>query len=378
MLGLSSAVNSSSNEGGAVFKDLYSTAFETNDYILTTADDTLADATYSFWAKSTDTTINTQNIVFGHGAAAKGAFYFNYASSKPLLYMHSASFRYWDDVSAQDDGEWHHWAVVIDADDITGCLLYCDGSVCSVQMTEDGGSFLAYATDLCIGGNGSGSGAVFDGSINDFAWFNTKLSASSIAAIRNNGVPFNLTLPSGNYTETANLSGYWRMGDSAIDDNNVAGNGLIGDFKNATRGAELITDPGFDTDVASGVGTHWTVETGWVIADGVATKTAGVANHVYTSGSIASAGNAYKVKFTLTRTAGALRLYCGDTNVSGDISASGTYTYYGVQAGGAGDIKFYGNSTFAGTLDNISARQVNGKPGIMTNMPVDAIERDTP
>jgi hypothetical protein len=168
------------------------------------------------------------------------------------------------------------------------------------------------------------------------------------------------------------------MGDSAIDDNNVAGNGLIGDFKNATLGTELITDPGFDTDVASGVGTHWTVETGWVIADGVATKTAGVANHVYTSGSIASAGNAYKVKFTLTRTAGALRLYCGDTNVSGDISASGTYTYYGVQAGGAGDIKFYGNSTFAGTLDNISAREVNGKHGIMTNMPADAIERDTP
>ena len=55
MLGLSSAAHSSSIESGAVFKDLYSSAFATDDYILTTADGTLADATYSFWAKCSQT-----------------------------------------------------------------------------------------------------------------------------------------------------------------------------------------------------------------------------------------------------------------------------------------------------------------------------------
>ena len=378
MLGLSSAAHSSSIESGAVFKDLYSSAFATNDYILTTSDDTLADGTYSFWAKSTDTTVNTQNIAFGHGAAAKGAFYFNYASSKPLLYMHPSNFRYWSDISAQDDGAWHHWAVVIDSNDITGCLLYCDGSVCSIDSTNNGGSFQAYSTDLSIGGNGSGSGAAFNGSINDFAWFNTILSADSIAAIYNNGVPFNLTLPSGNYTETANLSGYWRMGDSAIDDNNVAGNGLIGDFKNATIGAELNPDPNFDANVSSGAGLYWTVDSSWAISNNSATRTGGgSADYVYTSGSLLTIGTLYKVKFTLKRTAGDMRVYLGGKDVLGNINTSGDYVCYGVQTAN-NDLKFYGLSTFAGGISNVSVREVNGNAGIMINMPVDAIERDTP
>ena len=171
-------------------------------------------------------------------------------------------------------------------------------------------------------------------------------------------------------TRADNLKGYWRMGDGTLDDGNVDGNGLIADQVNATLGSELITDPNFDTDVASGAGDHWTVETGWVIADGIATKTAGVANFVYTSGSIASAGSVYKVTYTLTRTAGVTRLYLGDNNISGDITSNGTYTFYGIQTGSTNDIRFYGNSTFAGTIDNVSVKQVNGNAGIMTNMTV--------
>jgi len=185
-------------------------------------------------------------------------------------------------------------------------------------------------------------------------------------------------LPSGNYTETANLSGYWRMGDSAIDDNNVAGNGLIGDFKNATIGAELNPDPNFDANVSSGAGLYWTVDSSWAISNNSATRTGGgSADYVYTSGSLLTIGTLYKVKFTLKRTAGDMRVYLGGKDVLGNINTSGDYVCYGVQTAN-NDLKFYGLSTFAGGISNVSVREVNGNAGIMINMPVDAIERDTP
>ena len=52
----------------------------TDDNLTSSADSTLATKTYSFWAKSDDTTSNAKNGVFDHGANIIGAFVFNTAA----------------------------------------------------------------------------------------------------------------------------------------------------------------------------------------------------------------------------------------------------------------------------------------------------------
>ena len=278
-------------------------------------------------------------------------------------------------ISALTAGTWYHFAAVRESG--TVAKLYLNGVLQGTFNPESRN--VNNDVSFVIGGTNTNSAnsttidRQFLGNIDEIGVFNAALDAEAVKTIYNNGSPTDLRINHGDYDDyTDNLKSYWRMGDGTLDDGNINGNGLIADQVNATLGSELITDPNFDT------GTNWTTETGWVIADGVATKTAGVANFLYTSGSIASAGFIYKVVFTLTRSAGSMRLYLGDNNISGYLSSSGTYTYYGMQTGSTSDIRFYGNSTFAGTIDDVSVKKVNGNPGIMTNAQAADIEEDTP
>ena len=85
--------NDATLTGGAAFNSSIppdfsrkSVSFDgSNDHALTAADDTLADKTYSWWAKSLNT---SKSGVFSHGASGRGAFYFNYTSGKPTLHLH--------------------------------------------------------------------------------------------------------------------------------------------------------------------------------------------------------------------------------------------------------------------------------------------------
>jgi hypothetical protein len=173
-----------------------------NDYIATNADSTLADATYTFWANSTETGNNRG--VFGHGGDDKGAFHFNYSSSRPLLYMGSNRYRYWNDNSAQDDGQWHHWAVIVDADDITGCKLYIDGVEQTASTTKNTGDYNAYTTGLDIGRSDTANEWI--GSMAQFAVYSDLKDDEFIYAQWSKGI-------TADYSNDTNLTGYWRMGD---------------------------------------------------------------------------------------------------------------------------------------------------------------------
>ena len=192
--------------GGSKFKDEFSLSFDgTNDYVDTNADGTLADATYVFWCKSTETGQNKG--VFGHGGLQKGAFHFNYNASRPLIYLNSTHSQYFSDNSAQDDGQWHMWAVVIDADDHSGHQVYVDGVLLSKSTGNGSGSITAYG-DLIIGAE-STSGNAFIGSMSEFCWYNKILTESEIQTLYNGREAYN-------HLEgvcSANLKGWWRMGD---------------------------------------------------------------------------------------------------------------------------------------------------------------------
>ena len=96
----------------------------TSDYIAIGAKpvDT-ADATYCFWAKSTETGANS--CVFAHEATNQGAFHFNVGGTKPLLQLDGSVYKYFDDTPAQDEGKWHHWAVYVDS---TNIIFYCQSN----------------------------------------------------------------------------------------------------------------------------------------------------------------------------------------------------------------------------------------------------------
>lgn len=121
-------------------------------------------------------------------------------------------------------------------------------------------------------------------------------------------------------------------------------------------GPELVTDTGFDTPAS------WTNGTGWTVSGSIATKTAGTGSFLALTGISLQPGKTYEVTFTVvTRTAGSMLLNVGGVDGTAR-SAAGTYTEYITAAltayPGTTGISLYGNSLFAGTVDNFSVKEV--------------------
>ena len=157
------------------------------DYLSTEADSTAAARTYSFWARSASTADNKG--VFGHGSILKGAFHFNASdggdnTSNPLLYTGSGQAIYWPNVSAQDDGNWHHWAIYLDpgtgGSQLANSKVWVDGVAQTPINTPGSGTATAYSTGLTIGSDGANE---FLGDIDQFAIFDTELPTDAVASL---------------------------------------------------------------------------------------------------------------------------------------------------------------------------------------------------
>ena len=192
--------------GGDKFRDEYSLAFDgSDDYIQTGAKpvDT-ADATYVFWIKCSETGDN--RVVFGHGAASIGGFTVNHSTGgKPLLYLKGDLYQYWVDIPQQDDGQWHHWAVVVDVDDMTACKLYVDGVEQTQNLRDTAGTVTSYG-DLRIA---RGDSEYWAGSMSEFAVYDVMLSASQVKTLYNGREPYNHK----EGIASGNLKAWYRMGD---------------------------------------------------------------------------------------------------------------------------------------------------------------------
>ena len=160
-----------------------------NDYLSTEADSTAAARTYSFWARSSYTSSNMG--VFGHGDAHIGAFHFNASdggsnTSNPLLYTNTGGQHiYWPNVAAQDDGNWHHWAVYINpgtgGSQLANSKLWVDGVAQTPVSTPGSGTAASYTSGLTIGSDSDSH--FFDGDIDQFAVFDTELPTDAVASL---------------------------------------------------------------------------------------------------------------------------------------------------------------------------------------------------
>ena len=163
--------------------------------------------TYSFWFKSTETARNYS--VFGYGSNKTG-FTPNFSNGRVLQWHGSGWYTYWDDTSAQDDGEWHHWMLYDDVAAITGSKLYVDGILQDVERNVTSGNLLTHSQPLTIGSyrnNSTNTGHHFEGSITNFAVFSGD-KTSNASAHYNGGTPKDLT-------SEDDLQGYWKMNEGS-------------------------------------------------------------------------------------------------------------------------------------------------------------------
>ena len=187
--------------------------------------------TYSFWYKSTTTGKNRS--VFGYGGEKKGAFTPNFNAGRPLMWNGNNWYVYWDDTSAQDDGEWHHWMVFNDVESIVDSKLYVDGTLIDINQTRTTGTIsnLQNQTQpLTIGSfrnNSTNAGYHFEGSIREFAVFSGD-KTSNATIYYNNGIPYDVS-------NEPDLQGYWQMNEgSGTTVADLSGEGNNGTIDGAT------------------------------------------------------------------------------------------------------------------------------------------------
>jgi hypothetical protein len=206
----------------------YSVDFDgTNDYMAAgniTALNSVANASYSFWYK----TSATGKVGLLGGGAGTSAYHW----SDGNMYVHSFVNTLSHPITIPTLGAWHHVVCTFEA---SGSKLYLDGSL---QSTVDHGD-----TTASNAGNGFQVGrvphySIPDGQklIDEVALFTSTLSASDVSAIYNSGVPADLT----SYSPV----NWWRMGD------NDSGTGTtITDQGSGSNDGTLTNGPTFSTTV---------------------------------------------------------------------------------------------------------------------------------
>ena len=342
----------------------------TNDHLVTQVDDTLPPSGesryYSFWCKASDTSATAKQAIFGHGGSGKGAFFFNYSSSRPLLIFSGAVFQYWVDNPAQDSGEWAHWVVKIVANDLTACELFCNGVKLAKDSAINSGSMTPYSSGITIGTNLGGN--YLEGSIDEFS-IHEELDEEAIRALFNRGRPIDISKSQGAYDVSDKALHYWRMGDASRDGYADGTNDII--FQGLeTEDSELITNGDFSYGT-----TGWTPAGSLQAAasDGALLLThpdAGTwyGNYLPFTSSNLVAGRTYKVTFDAQYVSGTqtLRLAYNSTVVRDLTSANYDSTFQTYEAvftaTFAGSFRvFINGGTGSFKIDNVSVKQVRGQ-----------------
>ena len=320
------------------FVNKYSIDFDGVDQCIVTdgADTVLQNTTYSFWAKSSETGKNRG--VFGHGSTGMGSFHFNYDDTRPRLFLSGNNYVYWNDTSAQDDGEWHHWVVYMDYLNMSNCKLYCDGVLVTVSSTDNSGTPQSYTESLTIGGDKASGGNYFEGQIDEFAVFDRELTQEEITRMYN-------TYYSPNRVANGNFS---QIGNEEVEN---------GDFSEV--GSEEVTNGNFDTN------SDWTKGAGWTISGGKAVATSvGSGQRLQQNFSFTN-GKSYKIVLVLSSyTSGSIGLYMGGAYIQQNIVAEGTYTYYYTPTSGSEFFFRVMNSGTTLSIDNVSVKEVGQEGGL--------------
>ena len=175
----------------------------------------------SCWFKTTQNVTGAVDLVINGGFSTGGKAYILYLDSSEkvgfALDDNSSPTTPAQSSGSVADGNWHH---VIGVRESGNIKLYLDGSLVSTQTDSTGN---IDSTDPLIIGAGMNAstgvvGNFYDGKIDEVAIWNAALSSDAITEIynataNNTGKVLDLNTDTGNYTSSANLQ-YWnRLGD---------------------------------------------------------------------------------------------------------------------------------------------------------------------
>ena len=183
-------------------------------------------------------------------------------------------------------------------------------------------------------------------------------------------VASNLKLTSIPYSSSG-LKNYYRMGDGILDKFP-----LICDMVEPSLGSELVVNGNFRTD------SDWDKSSNWTIANNLATSDGSQTGNVSLSqpNSVGNfvTGKLYKVEFTISNYVGGVINPHVRGQASGNVAGNGLKTAYIIAGTSSNGINLYAGANFAGSISNVTAKQVNGVAGIMTNMSEVDITNDVP
>jgi len=305
-----------------------------------------ADGTYCWWSNSTQTAYQT---IFSHGSNSTGAFHAVMSSTnKPLLYLHSNRYQYWADTGFADDGKWHHWAIVVDVDDMqNGCKLYIDGVLIAQDSGRiDTGTPNSYG-DMVIGKEGSNE---YRGYMCNFGVWSSHLSQAQIKSIMNK-----------NYaglsdSEKTDLVSWWNL-DSVIPDTTSIYDNHYGGGE--TLGTDKVTDGTFINGLASWSNSGVTESGGVVTFDADASTDYIFQNLSYTDDKV------YAI--TLEGTGNA-KIRVGYSGLAATQTVVGTLpaTLNLFVDSTANRIQIYKNSGDEMLLTSVSVKEINGNTGTLS------------
>jgi len=373
-MGLGLGLGLDKPKGLIYFQNQFSMYFDgSDDRIFTDADAVAQPTTYSFCCKSSETGENKG--VFGHGGENIAAFHFNWIDSgltRPLLYLGGNYYRFWNDTTAQDDGEWHHWVVYSDTNDITNSKLYVDGVLQTASATVSSGSTTAYAESLTIGSDRQVGGNSFLGSMDEFAVFDRELTQAEITRMYNTYYTNNL-VKNGNFEEIGGdvvqngkfeqiggeevTNGTFDLGDDLVENGSFSqiGNEEVDNSSFSQTGSDLASGYDFTSGWNEfGAGTEITDSTSFISQSG---------QGIY-AGLGLVANKTYKIKIAGTQPSGGyFSIKAGTTgtsfgNISGRSFDETIYATPTVVTGVGNDFYIRLSTHPAGTTITISSLEV--------------------
>jgi len=322
----------------------------TSDYIAINAKpvDT-ADATYCWWSNSTQTQHQT---IFAHGGIGNGHFYSNsFTSNKPLLYLKSDLYQYWVDTGFADDGVWHHWALVVDIDSMTGSKLYIDGVVIAQDNRDTTGEGAATSYgNMEIGRYNSSD--EFDGYMCNFGVWSSHLSQAQIKSIMQKDYA------GLSDSEKTDLVSWWNL-DSTIPnyatlayDNHHGGGGVLG--------SEYMTNTNFTTSDDWGGSMSINTVTQQL------TKTSGGLAYQTSGGIIA--GAPYEIVVDVESLDGNTTVWVAGNSYTLALGVQTIYAVGGTNSWNGGRIAINGgySSGVGSVINSVSVKPINGNTGTLS------------
>ena len=286
------------------------------------------------------------------------------------------------------DSQWNHIVVTWDtANELFKAYHNSDLKI-STSIIVTAGEWVPDEQEVKFGVNSLGS-------MDETAIWDAVLDAEAVAAIYNNGRPFNLTNDRGDYDNASDLVGYWKMFDGTNDDKV---NGVVFDQTASTIGSNIVPESSFeavttwtavtasgstsalDTSFSHSGSNSWklvvdgTDENIGVISDAITVEAntvykvswwsyvpTGSDTYVQVSGAVSGGGSAWR------------RLGGTATHNGGGLPATDVWTqstFYFVTGSGTGLTLKLTNGALSGSngdvryFDDIELVKIGGNPGI--------------